>query len=287
MKTTLPLLSLLILSVSSTAFAQATGKVSSGATEVAAEGKEKPVVVDGEIADATELAVQGGGLLAGGNSRSFALTSSAKFLLRRDRHEFNAIAAVNYASSSPDLEQNREATVENYQGRLRYDYFYQTNLSAFFASSARRDRFQGLNLRLGIDPGLSAFLFRTQNMKLWAELGYSYQHDIFNAEARVARLSEDPIPDPLGYRSDHNARGYLGYHQRFEDRLQLDTGLEVFKSVIREDGFRLNFATQLTTQLIDKLSFAVGVNTLYDNTPVPGVRKLDVQSSMSFVYTLL
>lgn len=281
----------LLLLQSTSAWAQTPGSVSSGATEVANEGKEKVAADPAAITDATELSLQGGGLLAGGNSKSFALTTSAKFLLRRSQSEFNAAAAMNYAQSvarNPDGTRGDGAmdpTVENYQGRLRYDYFFDPKLSAFFAVSGRKDRFQQLDLRLGVDPGVSAYAIRTDQLKLWGELGYNLQVDDFTTEGQAARVLADPdANDPL---VDHNVRAYLGYQQRLDNRLSLDTGVELFKSVVREEGFRLNFGAQLTTQLIDRFSFAVGVLTLYDNTPVPGVDKLDVQSSLSFVYSLL
>src|SRR6187431_1243836 len=104
----LPRLHALSLFAATSAFGSwagaAPGTVSTGATEVAAEGKEKAVVPEGEIADATEFSIQGGGLLAGGNARSFALTASTKFLLRRGHNEFNANAAMNYAQSVAPVE---------------------------------------------------------------------------------------------------------------------------------------------------------------------------------------
>jgi len=290
----------LFLSVSffgSNALAQVPAAVSSGATEVASEGKEKAVVPEGEIADATELALQGGGLLAGGNARSFALTASTKFLLRRGKHEFNANAAMNYAESVPprDPTASPEApradsgtTVENYQGRLRYDYFFDTRVSGFMAVSARRDRFQGLDLRMGFDPGVSVYAIRDAEMKVWGELGYNLQLDLFNAQAQAARATLVPAPEPLDSRTDHNIRAFIGYQHRLDDRLSLDLGVEGFKSVLSSTAYRFNLGAQLTTQLFERFSFAVGAISLYNNDPgVPGVEKLDVQSSLSFVYTLL
>ncbi|HSC86711.1 MAG TPA: DUF481 domain-containing protein [Polyangiaceae bacterium] len=277
--------------LSTSALAQ---NVSSGKTEVAAEGKEKATAVPAAIDDATELTLQGGGLLAGGNARSFALTTSGKFLLRRGPHEFNAGAAMNYAESvapavaPTDPKGPMNPTVENYQGRLRYDYFFDEQASGFFAVSARRDRFQGIDLRLGLDPGVSAYAIRNDEIKLWGELGYNFQFDAFNAEAQAARATLVPQPDSLSTRTDHNVRMFLGYAHRMDKRLSLDVGLEGFKSVVEADAWRLNFAAQLTTQLFERFSFAVGAVTLYNNFPgVPGIEKLDVTSSMSFVYQLL
>ena len=287
-------LPLLVVVLGSTAPAAAqVAPVTSGTTEVAKEGKEKAVLPEGEVVDATELSIQGGGLLAGGNARTFALTASTRFLLRRNVHEFHANAAMNYAQSSPPATDGAarpaaEATVENFQGRLRYDHFFHPRASAFMAVSLRRDRFQGLDLRLGLDPGVSAYAVRSPGLKLWGELGYNFQFDLFDTDAEAARLGLVPVPDPLGSRVDHNVRAFLGYQHRLDERLSLDVGLEGFKSVVTQTAYRVNFGAQLTTQLFDRFSFAVGVLSLYNNDPgVPGVEKLDVQSSLSFVYSLL
>ncbi len=93
--------------------------------------------------------------MASGNSKQIALTSAGKVRIRRDKHQFTGAAAANFArAAAPDApDQGMQTTVENLQGRVRYDYFFAKHWSLFAAVTGRRDRFQGLDLRLNVDPG--------------------------------------------------------------------------------------------------------------------------------------
>src|SRR5690606_38351900 len=94
------------------AFAQ----VTSGATEVTTEDLQKAAERADDVTGTTEFDLQGGALVAGGNSQSTALTGSTRFLLRRNVHEASFVAAVNYARSRQDGADQMETTIENYQG---------------------------------------------------------------------------------------------------------------------------------------------------------------------------
>ena len=263
----------------------ATAQVYSGPAEVTNQGPEAMKETPDEIVDATELTLQAGGVVAGGNTQSAAGTASSRFLLRRDVNELAAVVAANYARSAREDGAGMETTMENYQGRIRYDYFWTRQLSTFLAVQARRDRFQGLNLRLGVDPGVSYFFVRREMLRLWAELGYDFQFDVLTQETLDEAAANGETRDRT--ETDHNARGYFGYEQRLGEQLKLLTGLEVYKSLINQDSYRINWNTELQTQLLNSLSLAVGSTAMYNNTPLPGVKKFDVTSSVNFVYTFL
>ena len=101
-----------------------------GKTDVANEGFEKVDVPSTEN-DVTELKLAAGGLMATGNSRSMAGTATGKARIRRKQNQYSADVAANYAESAPDLESDREVTVENYQGRIRYDRFLSERWALF------------------------------------------------------------------------------------------------------------------------------------------------------------
>lgn len=264
------------------AFAQ----VSSGSTEVTTEDVQKHVVKEGEIADATELGLQAGALVAGGNSRTMAATAGLRFLLRRGANELQDTAAVNFArSANPDTD-TMETTVENYQNRLRYDYFLTHRVSAFLAWQMRRDRFQGLNLRMGVDPGLAYYAVRNDQTKFWGEGGYSFQYEIRTDDKIAEALAVDgTVVEKTDI--DHNVRLFLGYDQRLDERLSLIAGLEFYKSLINKNAWRMNWEAQLKMNLVDNFALAVGSLAQYNNEPLPEVKNLDVVTSLSFVYTIL
>ena len=127
------------------AFAQAPGLMkqdaaTTGSSDVAKQGFEaqaKPE--EKESKDATEAKISAGGLGASGNSRSLAATASGQLRLRREKNQFSAAVAANYARSASKPGDATATTLENYQGRVRYDRFVADELALFLAMSARRD----------------------------------------------------------------------------------------------------------------------------------------------------
>lgn len=234
--------------------------------------------------DTTELSISGGALLAGGNSRLGAVTGALKFLVLRGASQFSGGAAANYAKSKSDPDQGLQTTVENYQAGVRYDYFISQPVALFLAFVGRRDRFQGLDLRASVDPGVALFMVREQDLRLWGEVGYDLQDDVrteeavADAEAEGFELESSEIT--------HNGRLFLGYQQRLEDRLRFDAGVEYIRNFFDAERFRLNYSASLATQISGKLSIGVVAAALYDNHPLPNVEKLDVMTSINLVYTL-
>jgi len=145
---------------------------SSGATDVATSGFEKAEKPTPDAKDATELQLSAGGLASAGNSRSIAGTGAGKFRLRREANQVGAAVAANFARAAAKKDTALQTTVENFQGKLRYDRFLAGSFAVFGAASARHDRFQGLDLRLNFDPGIEYYLVDQSNEQLWTEVGY-------------------------------------------------------------------------------------------------------------------
>lgn len=283
----LTVLPLAILFSSTAALAQP-APATSGSTEVATSGFQavpKPPPAE-EAKDGTQLKVTAGGLLTQGNSRTIAATVSSDFRLRRNVSQFTALAAVNYGRSSPGADEPYETTVENYQGRARYDYFFAPGVAGFLSVSARRDRFQGLDLRLNFDPGVAYYFIDEKLQQLWVELGYDLQHDI-NRDEIIAAAALDPTVEPIP-KSDtsHSVRAFLGYNYAFNETLAFNAGLEYLQSVEEAKDARLNFDSGLTTKISQTFSVAMTVGVRYDNDPLEGVEKTDVITALNLVYSL-
>lgn len=253
----------------------------SGSTEVAKGGFEK-VTKPADHKETSELKLSAGGLLASGNSRSFAATGAGTLRLRRQLNEYSANIAANYGRSAPTPADDMRTSVSNVQGRIRYDRFLSEHWSLFVAQSARKDRFQGLELRLNFDPGLAYYLFDLDKHRLWAEAGYDLQYDIReNAALRAAATPLDKTE------TRHSARGFLGYENNLNEVLRLTTGLEYIQSVQESKNWRLNWDTGLTSSISSSFSFATTFSLRYDNNPLAGVRKTDTVTALNLVYTLL
>lgn len=255
-----------------------------GSTEVAKEGfqnvAERPVE---ESKDTSALKLSAGGFLSQGNSRTLAFTSAVDYLLRRSESQFGAIAAVNFGRSSTGPDVPYETTVENYQARVRYDYFFATSLAGFASVSARRDRFQGLDLRLNFDPGLAYYFIDEKDHRFWAELGYDFQYDVRNQDVIDAATPPGSLEKT---EKRHNVRAFVGYDNQLSDAVKFGTGLEYLQNVTAAENARLNYDAALTAQLNQDFSIATTFSLKFDNNPLPGVEKTDMILALNLVYTM-
>jgi putative salt-induced outer membrane protein len=266
------------------AWAQA--PASTGSTEVATSGFESAVRAGPEDKDGTQLKLTAGGLLAQGNARTVAATASGDFRLRRSVSQFGALAAVNYGRSAPGQGEPYATTVENYQGKVRYDYFFAPAVAGFLSVSARRDRFQGLDLRLNVDPGVAYYFIDEKAQQLWAELGYDLQHDVRRDEFVAAAALDPDVRDIEKSETRHSLRAFFGYNNAITEAVNFSTGVEYLQSVQESKDARLNVDAAIAVKVYDNLSIATTVAVKYDNNPLEGVEETDVTSALSLVYSL-
>jgi putative salt-induced outer membrane protein YdiY len=290
-----PMLVLFAVAASTTAAAQEPSGLSSrapataGSTEVAKSGFQavvRPGADDSK--DVSTLKLNFGGFLSQGNSRNIALTGGADYFIRRSASQFSTLAAVNYGRSAPAAGEPYETTVENYQARVRYDYFFATSVAGFLSVSARRDRFQGLDLRLNVDPGLAYYFIDEKDHRFWAELGYDLQYDVRNQDfidaAAALPPGEATIIDHTEVR--HNVRAFVGYSNELTSALKFDAGVEYLQNIKDTENARINMDAALTAQVNDDFSVATTVAVKFDNNPLPGVEKTDLITALNLVYTM-
>ena len=265
-----------------------------GKTDIAKSGfATGSMPADEDPRDATELAISAGGLFASGNARTVALTSAAKLKVRRDEHQFSMALAGNFARSGKKGE-SVETAVENYQGLLRYDYFLSNHVALFLQSSARRDRFQGLDLRLNVDPGLAYYFINTKKQTLRGEGGYDLQHDVRRDASRVqtpeavAPGAPPPAPLPLLDKTQtlHNIRLFAGYDSKLYKEVSLISGIEYLQNVSDFGTYRLVFDIGIKSNVADNLAIATTYTMRYENKPLPTVENTDSIASVNLVYTL-
>jgi putative salt-induced outer membrane protein len=260
-------------------------QATTGSTDVATAGFEKTVTAAADEKDATELQVSAGGLASAGNSRSMAATTAGKFRLRRGANVVAVGLAANYARSAPNKDSGLQTTVENYQGKLRYDRFLAGSFAVFGAASARHDRFQGLTLRLNLDPGIAYYFIDQAKQQLWSELGYDLQYDIRREEARTAALAEGMYLGKTVTR--HSGRLFVGYASALSDGVTVATGLEYLQALSKTENYRLNWDGSVNSAVGKGFSIATAVSLRYDHNPLPSVQRTDVVTSLSLVYHLL
>ncbi|MFO7565157.1 MAG: DUF481 domain-containing protein [Enhygromyxa sp.] len=277
-----------------------TGDKFSTAKEVAAEAEDAEAEdaeaeADPRANDATEFDIALGGIFSTGNSRTLAFTGVSNFRLRRTIHQFGASVAGNYGATGVPDSDAYETTIGNVQGLTRYDVFFARRWTAFLQATARHDTFQGLDLRMNVDPGFAFYAINQPNHRLWFEAGYDFQYDLRTDEARIL-LDDDGAPvldvngdtqlDPAIDKAliNHAARLFAGYSNKLSDKVSFDTGLEYLQSVILARRFRLNYIAALNTQLVERFSLTVTFTLRYENDPLPNIRKLDTLTAFSLAY---
>jgi putative salt-induced outer membrane protein len=255
----------------------------SGKTEVATETFEAAKKEDAPV-DATEAKLQGGALLSTGNSRTLATTGSGSLRVRREANEIGAAAAVNYARSAAGAGRPLETSVENYQGKVRYDRFLTRDFALFVSLSGRRDRFQGLNLRMNLDPGVAYYFVNAPKAQLWGELGYDLQYDLRRSENIQAAAPMGTLLDRTDTR--HSTRAFVGYRHALTEGVSLGTGLEYLQGIPETEYWRLNWDAGFTAAISQRFSLGTTFSLRYDNAPLPLIRKTDTQTAVNVVYQL-
>jgi len=231
-----------------------------------------------------------GGLFSAGNARTIALTTLGRARIRRDEHQLSVAATANFARAGKRGE-TVDTTVENYQGLVRYDYFLTNEVSLFFQSTGRRDRFQGLDLRLNVDPGVAYYFIKTKTHRLQIEGGYDLQHDIRRDASRVQPVPEDappgtPPPPPLDKTLTlHNARLFLGYENKLRKEVSLIASVEYLQNFADFDRYRLIADIGLKSNVAERLALATTYTARYENKPLPTVADLDSIASVNLVYS--
>jgi putative salt-induced outer membrane protein len=260
---------------------------SAGTTQVAQTGFQQAAERPGdEFKDSSRLKLSAGGFLSTGNARSLSLTASGDYFLRRLENQFEITAAANYGRSAVGSSGPTNPTVANYQARARYDRFFTSQIAGLIGVSALRDRFQGLDLRLSIDPGVAYYFIDQKSQRFWTELGYDLQYDVRRQEFIDAAALETPPVVLNETEVRHNVRLFVGYDNQVSQAVKFNLGVEYLQNVQAAKNARVNVDAGLTSQLSGNFSVAATVSVRYDHNPLPGVEKTDVISALNLVYTL-
>jgi len=242
--------------------------------------------------DGTTVTLSAGGMLSTGNSRLFAATANGMFETRFDDNGIGASLLGNYGRTAPPGE-DLETTVQNFQGRLRYDRYVIERASLFLINTGRHDRFQGIEFRYNLDPGVKYLFLKEASHSLWAELGYDFQYDIRRDDSRIVLDENDnPVIGPTGEPEllektavDHSIRAFAGYKHAFNKEVTLATGLEYLQSVIDIKRSRLNYDLLFAAKVAGGLAIGFGFTARFDNAPLPAKEKLDTSTTLSLIYS--
>lgn len=252
--------------------------------------------VDTDPKNTTTATVSAGGQWATGNSQLLAGTINGDLQLRRGMNGFGANVLGNYGQGAPG-DKDSVLTSQNIQGRLRYDRYLLEKLSVFLILTGRYDRFQGLDFRLNVDPGVKYLFVNAKTTQLWGEAGYDFQYDIRRNADRVvytkdADGNQVPQVDPATGQvvlldkthADHSARLFAGFKHAFNKEVSLTTGLEYLQSFVDSTAYRLNYDALVAANLGGGFSFGLGFTARYDHNPLPQKKDLDTTTTINLIY---
>jgi putative salt-induced outer membrane protein YdiY len=249
---------------------------------------EAPPDDPSKVNDSTTATVSAGGQLATGNSQLLAGSGTGTFEMRRGANGFGAGVIGNYGQGGSPI----KLSTENLQGRLRYDRYLLPPLSVFLIGTGRYDRFQGLDFRLNIDPGVKYLFITNKDTTLWGEAGYDFQYDIRrDADRVIVDDNGNPVLDANGQvqlvdktHADHSARLFAGFKHAFNKEVTLATGLEYLQSFVDSTNYRLNYDALLAANLGAGFSFGLGFSARYDHAPLSGKKDLDTVTTFNLIY---
>jgi hypothetical protein len=242
--------------------------------------------------DGTTATLSAGGQLATGNSRLLAGTVNGAYATRFGNDAIGASILGNYGQGAPPGDQVVE-TAENLQLRFRYDRYVSDPMALFLIDTLRHDRFQGLDVRYNLDPGLKYLFLKEETNGLWGELGYDFQADVRRDPDRlVVDANGDPVIDPATGRqqilsktaTDHSVRAFVGGKHAFNKEVTFTLGAEYLQSAVDTTRYRFNFDALFAAKVSGGLAVGIGFSARFDHDPLPGKEKLDTATTLSIIY---
>jgi len=242
--------------------------------------------------DGTTATLSAGGQLATGNSRQLAGTVNGAYSTRFGRDAIGASALGNYGEGAAPGNAIVE-TAENLQLRFRYDRYLSDPLALFLIDTLRHDRFQGLDVRYNLDPGVKYLFLKEETNGLWGELGYDFQADVRRDPDRpVFDANDVPVIDPATGQqellpktaTDHSVRAFVGGTHAFNEEVTFTLGAEYLQSLVESTRYRFNFDALFAAKVSGGLALGVGFSARFDHDPLPGKETLDTATTLSLVY---
>lgn len=231
--------------------------------------------------DTTTATIAAGGMQTGGNARFLAATGNGAFEIRRGQNGFGANLLGNYGRTATAANLPYETTAQNVQGRVRYDRYLSKVTSLFLIATARHDKFQGINFRLNLDPGVKYLFVREEAYSLWGEAGYDLQIDRRRQEdVDIATKLGQSLPPDV----DHSSRLFVGYKHAFNKEVTLSTGLEYLQSFVTTERYRFNYDAVFAAKVKGSVAVGLGFTARLDNKPLPGKEKLDTATTLNLIY---
>lgn len=276
------MLTLLLLSLGGTAFAQDPAYDRVKAAEVAVEKPD------------TDLTANLGFSYASGNAVFIAVNGGVNMAHKwgQNRFTFNAGTNLNLAKIDADANGTLDAserakkltwTSQRVASAVRYDRFFGAKDSLYVSGGFERDALAGLLWRFNEQFGYARVLVGTESTKVNLEAGLAYAEENF---ATGADADGNPIYTKVLDNHYLAGRLFFGATHAFNKYVSIGDNIEMFENLFTPVDFRLTNSLTLSTKLSDKFSINIGHQLAFDNQPVEGFQKVDQTTMVTLVASI-
>ncbi len=296
---TSPRISLLTLTVSTAVLSIAPAAMAQGAPTGTPPADAKAIVADpngptaaptiAPIPDGTSATLSAGGISSNGNSNMLAMTGKGSLETRFNNNGLGFSFLANYGESAaaPGSQKLIEST-ENGQIKLRYDRYLSDRFSLFLQDTLFHDKFEGVDFRNNVDPGVKYLIVRETATSFWAELGYDFQFQSNNVSYIQAQgaMMTPPVAVTVGKTETLNSvRAYLGVRQAFSKEVTLSSGLELLQGFTNNEDTLVNFDVLFAAKIAGGFALGVGDTLRYDRLPLPGIKTVDNSLTVNLIFS--
>lgn len=209
---------------------------------------------------AWEGSINLGASFSTGNTERRAVNAQAEAVRRGEVDRITAKALWSYADEKVATA-TRNLTERRVQGSLKYDYFVTEKLYTLATALALGDTLADIDLRFTAGAGLGYQWIEEEDIKFATELGLSY----FSEDYRSATPSTDTIA----------VRGAYYLDWQLSEDTQFLQDVEVLPGLETSDDIFLTKDSRIRTSLTDSMFAQAQWIMIYDNTPSPGLERVD------------
>ncbi len=249
-------------------------------------------VTEAHSEDDVDLVITAGATGAWGNAQSIGANLAGLFTVREGQHAFLAEVSWLFGAAATrdpmtnqfgDLEEN----ANNFNLRLRYDYFIDTDNALFVAARLRRDPFARLEPRFQGQIGYLRNFLNEENHRFWGEAGLDFTFDRFDAPLAIG--GSDAAGNPLlsQDRGVGSLRLFIGYSNQLNEVLTYQTGFEFLWGPLRtvgsgqEAAMRFEWINQFRSKIEDWLQISLDLTARLDSAPPGQLTPWDEQAGQA------
>jgi putative salt-induced outer membrane protein YdiY len=216
-----------------------------------------------------------GMLVTRGNSNTDNANVEFNFEKRRVDDRLTGGATYLYGRQRDPGTGDKATTTDNWNARLKYDYFFSPRLYAYANTKVEKDNIANLDVRLTPGGGVGFQIVDRPDFKALVEGGLTYVYEKFAAPEEASTTE---------FR-DHNEyfSGRLAYklEKRFADRLTLFHNAEYLPSFRDIDDYLVNADGGLRVGITGRLFVEYKLTLTYDAMPAPGASNTDLRHLLS------